>query len=1166
MEIVKKQRKAERNRKFFILALAFLIPTIILTTTYMLMQFYPAGDRSPLTIDLYHQYVSFLAELRRKLLSGENIFYSWSVGMGTNFYALTAYYAASPLNLFLVFFPLEHITEAVTFLTVTKIGLSGLAFAYMLYEGPAKRLGSATIRSRREVRLCKSDDKSTDIFIIILATAYALNGFNLTYSWDIMWLDVIALLPIIILGVNKAIRESKFTTYIVSLALALMINYYLAFFVCLFVACYFFVAYFTAKSQAQQLRSNLAYAKNGVIDEESLINPYEEEYSADNAAEYTKSTLEYKLLNIKFWPVFSKFALFTIIALAISAVMLLPTALSLIDTSAAGDAWPSDMRINFDAFDFMSRGLMNMSPAIRSGLPNIYVGILAFIFLPLYVFSNKIGNGEKISHLALLGFLYISFNNNFLDFFWHGMHYPNQLPYRYAFLFSFVMLLIMFRTLTVIREYSAKTLMLITAGAILFVVLAEKLDDSVSRENAFINILYFIVYLAMFAGFRKARNFRTASLLLGIIIISELIVNSFMTIYTIGEDEVYTRRSSFVDDMHDVGQLIDVAKEQENGDFFRMEVKPQKTTNDGALYGYPGITLFSSTSREATAKMMKKLAFHGNNINSYKYVDSTNVGNSLLGMKYLLLKNGASRDTSLEKVDEYNDMTLLKNPHALELGAAAGPELKFWNPTEGSPFSNWNSLLEALGEQGLFKHVDPEVVNGYNFGPASGSGESGVSVTPEDFNASGLMNFKIDVKEDQFLYLAIETSKDMRVKIRVNETTKDEEVKKGKPGTVRQAETRNIHWIETFDVGYVAAGDEVNFSIEQDKDKASAVTVYAATVDKADYERTMSRLKEREVDVQEWNSNSVIAKYNAKTEGNLFLNIPYDSSWKAYIDGEEVQTESIAETALLSVPTEAGEHELKLVFIPRGFEIGLTMSIGGLILLLVLCLIRRLYTVRKDKERISNYIMLKNNFYTDYREAYNIVNSVNTESAEANVLVDGYEEVGVIKGEGLAIDHELKEAQDILAVAEALNKARNYENENYKLRIADSNEAYYNLEYKALREREINSVLKGVNHYLKDQASEFDELDAKTETAAIVRQAPELSEDLQAESVGEAEEIETTEQVEAVEKTETTEEKVDAHDVVVAEDKAADHVAENDADNDSSGADDSQWKKSDEEK
>lgn len=1160
MEIVKKQRKVERNKKIFILTLAFFIPTIIMTATYMLMQFYPAGDRTPLTIDLYHQYVSFLAELRRKLLSGENIFYSWSVGMGTNFYALTAYYAASPLNLFLVFFPLDHITEAVTFLTVIKIGLSGLTFAYMLYEGPAKRLGSATIRSRREVRLSKADDKSTDIFIIILATAYALNGFNLTYSWDIMWLDVIVLLPIIILGVNKAIRESKFTTYIISLAMALIINYYLAFFVCLFVACYFFVAYFTAKSEAQQLRSDLAYAKHGVINEDSLINPYEEKYSLDNAAEYRKSELEYKLLHVKFWPVFSKFALFTIIALAISAVMLLPTALSLIDTSAAGDAWPSDMRINFDAFDFMSRGLMNMSPDIRSGLPNIYVGILAFIFLPLYVFSNKIGNGEKLSHLALLGFLYISFNNNFLDFFWHGMHYPNQLPYRYAFLFSFVLLLIMFRTLTVIREYSAKTLMMICAAAIFFVVLAEKLNDNVSRENAFINILYFIVYLAMFAGFRKARNFRTASLLLGIIIVSELIVNSFMTIYTIGENEVYTRRSSFVDDMHDVGQLIDVAKEQEQGDFFRMEVKPQKTTNDGALYGYPGITLFSSTSREATAKLMKKLAFHGNNINSYKYIDSTNVGNSLLGMKYLLLKNGASRDTSLEKVEEYNDMTLLRNPHAIEVGAAAGPELKFWNPTDSSPFSNWNSLLEALGEEGLFEHVDPEVVSGYNFGPASGSGDSGVTVTPEDFNASGLMNFKIDVKEDQFLYLAIETSKDMRVKVRVNETTNDQEVKKGKSGTVRQAEARNIHWIETFDVGYVAAGDEVNFSIEQDKDKASAVTVYAATVDKAKYERVMSSIKEQEVDVQEWNANSLVAKYNAKTDGNLFLNIPYDSSWKAYIDGEEVKIESIAETALLSVSTEAGEHELKLVFVPRGFELGLTMSIGGLILLLVLCLIRKLYIVKKDKERVSNYIELKNNLYAEYREAYSFIESLKLENENSDDLLVESERVRK-DGETAVVAQEIREAEELLASANALEKARAYESKNYKLRIADSNEIYYELEQKALREREIDSLMKGINKYLKDKSGEFEAIEvdeAKVADNVIVRQAPELSENLQtelesAEQEVEAESAESDEIAESAEHEKVEEAETEKNEVEV--ENALDNLADTDAD--------SQWKKSD---
>ena len=63
-------------------------------------EIYPFGDRSFLRTDLYHQYAPFFQELKDKLANGESLFYTWDIGLGTNFMAIFAYYLSSPLNWF----------------------------------------------------------------------------------------------------------------------------------------------------------------------------------------------------------------------------------------------------------------------------------------------------------------------------------------------------------------------------------------------------------------------------------------------------------------------------------------------------------------------------------------------------------------------------------------------------------------------------------------------------------------------------------------------------------------------------------------------------------------------------------------------------------------------------------------------------------------------------------------------------------------------------------------------------------------------------------------------------------------------------------------------------------------------------------------------------------
>ncbi len=888
------------------------------------MQFWPVGDRSPLTIDLYHQYASFITEFRRKVMEGQSLFYSWTVGLGTNFWALMAYYAASPLNLFLVFFPPDHITEAVTFLIVTKIGLSGLTFASLLSYGLASD-GLFTIRSKERKKDCTSEDLGTDAVIVALSTAYALCSFNLAFSWDIMWLDVIVLLPLVILGLHKLIREQKFAMYTLSLAASLFINYYIAFFVCIFTGLYFFVSFLSAKAAEDE---SLGRRESSLLNGEKVYF----EPAADASAP-----------RIRFWSTALRFAFFTLLAVAISAILLLPTALSLQDTSAAGDAFPTTLSLRFSLFDFLTQQLMNIPPSIRGGLPNVYNGLLVFVFVPLYIASQRISLKEKLPNLLLLAFLFISFNLNALDFIWHGLHYPNQLPYRYSFLFSFLILLIVFRTLTVIREFSARSLVLCAGFGIAFTILAEELNgDLLQHGYAYLNIIFFLIYLMLLAVIWKPGYFRTAALLLAVVMVGELTVNTIVTVAKIAEKEVYTSRSAFIEGMDEIKTLTDLAKEREDGDFYRLEILPAKTTNDGALYGYPGFTLFSSTSREATARLFRRLGYHGNNINSYKYVASTPVGNSLFGLKYLILKNGETRDIALQEVAKEGGMTLYENPYAIELGLVADPSFLNWNGTYSNPFQEWNDLVTSMdNSEDLFVPILPTVLTGANYQPSTGDARTGLRFVPENRSNSTLMNLEIRIEEDSYLYFALNTSKSTNVKISVSSVGTSDSEDSPSPDTIPEPtvamnESRSIHWLETFDVGYVRAGDVVSLSFDQTQDNAADVTVYAATMDKDQYEAQMLALKARELDVTTWEADYISANYEADGPGLIYLSIPYDSSWEAKIDGRAVETTSIAETALLAVATEAGSHTLELTFRPRGIVPGTILTISGLLVLALL--------------------------------------------------------------------------------------------------------------------------------------------------------------------------------------------------------------------------------------
>ena len=73
--------------------IAFAAPILIMLIIFIQRGIFPFGDQTYLRTDLYHQYAPFFSEFRHKLQTGGSLLYSWDIGLGVNFAALSLFNA-----------------------------------------------------------------------------------------------------------------------------------------------------------------------------------------------------------------------------------------------------------------------------------------------------------------------------------------------------------------------------------------------------------------------------------------------------------------------------------------------------------------------------------------------------------------------------------------------------------------------------------------------------------------------------------------------------------------------------------------------------------------------------------------------------------------------------------------------------------------------------------------------------------------------------------------------------------------------------------------------------------------------------------------------------------------------------------------------------------------
>lgn len=853
------KREQTANKRPYIAA--FFIPFAICVVICIANGVYPFGNTCILHVDMYHQYCPFFTEFLDKLREGGSLMYSWRLGLGSDFVSLYAYYLASPLNWLILLCPRAYVIEFMTLLILVKIGACGLAFFYYLKENYGL-LGKDGRFHRR-----------TMLPALVFASAYALSGFIAAYSWDIMWLDCVALFPVIMAGLQKLVYENQVALYYVSLAVCIFANYYISIMICLFLVFYFA---FLLLSPGESLR----FRKHAAL----MQHPVRWRAGA-----------------------FGRFFTYSLLAGGTSAVLLLPEIAVLGASGSAGDGFPETAEWYFNIAAELGRGATAAS--VYTGddhWPNLYAGAFSLLLVWLYLLNRRISWKEKLPRFAMLLFFLVSFAHNQLDYIWHGMHFPQSLPGRQSFLYIFVILSMSFAAA---RKWKGTRRWHIVAATCLalFVLLAASIagDEEVTEPYAILLTALFVMLYGLlllicklldtgkhlFAGTALAGKGNVRPLLAHsvlVLAVIELAANMAATGFDV------TSRTAYVEKKEDYARLLAMAEEHNGaGGFYRVEDTGRKTKNDDALYGYASATIFSSLMNLEVSHLFQGVYMEGGK-NFYSYNGATPLTSAMLSVKYILSDSPLEENELHRIVGRTGTNYLYENVYSLPLGyMVASDVLDGWKPSLHDRRGSLNRLAFALG-------AEEELLSAADCQETIEAGRT-VFVMPED----------------GYYYAAYDNCDQDTLSV-------------SRTDGWSQNYSKTTHRY-LIDLGDCEEGEEVYIS--NTGAESISFTVYKLNMDA--FAQAYRTLAQNTMTLDEMTDRLVRGHIAVEEAGRLLLSIPADEGWSLYVDGERAGIEPWQE-ALIAVSLSPGEHEICLRYTTPGFVEGLSVSAAcvGIFLLL----------------------------------------------------------------------------------------------------------------------------------------------------------------------------------------------------------------------------------------
>lgn len=854
-----------KNRYVF---LTTVLATACIAVIYVIFSVFPFGSITVMRMDLYHQYGPLFAELYDRIVEHKSLLYSWITGGGSSFLGNYLNYLSSPLSFLIFLFDKEDISYAITFIVALKCILSATSFSYYL----------------------KKSFNKDNYFLSAFGILYAFSAYFLAYYWNVMWLDAMIMLPLIALGIEKIFKTGDIKLYTVSLVILFFANYYMGYMCCIFAVLYFFVCFINT------------YSNDGKLNENAV---YEKKYS-------TKALMNNVFINRGV-----KFAFASIIAALICAITLVPVFMILKNSSATSGTFPQTFKSYFDLLDLITSHFALLETTIRSSgdnvLPNIYTGILTFILLPLFLVNNKIKLKEKATYVVLIIFFVFCFNNNCAEYIWHAFHFPNDLPYRYSYMYSFIIAVMGYKTILNFKGIKVKDIAYTGLAIISFVIICQKfLTNKMTNSTIYATIIFVTLWCGfLFLLKNKNAQKKTVSFVLVTFILCETIISSIVGLPLNQDNKNYKENYKTYTD------AINYIDNKDSG-FYRTELCYLNTRMDPAYYGYNGISVFSSMAYESYSQLQSSLGMQSNKVNSYTYNTQTPVYNMMFNIKYLIQTDVSLAPSSnlYKKIYTTSDKksNVYESKYNLPIAYCVNSKIDDWVTDEGNPFEIQSDFVKlATGYSNVFKPVE---YNSTDFDAVSGDDvtENGTYWLEKSDSSSnyGTETVSLSPTIDGNLYLYVKSS-DLKT-ITVN-SEKVSDI------------TQSMEDAYILDLGYHNKGDEVLVSLDASKmeSESTSFDFYCYTADDTVVKNMYNSLAGNSLNVDSYSDTTIKGTVNAKENCYLYSSIPYDDGWSVYVDGKKAETFEIGGT-LLAIELTPGQHKIEYKYFPVGFLYGIIIS------------------------------------------------------------------------------------------------------------------------------------------------------------------------------------------------------------------------------------------------
>ncbi len=560
--------------------------------------------------------LAYVGEWLRTILS--NLFvehtlnipmFDFSIGLGHDIVSTLHYYGlGDPLNALAVFFPPEYTEHLYGFLLVIRLYLAGLFFS--LYMNTRVQNPQA---------------------VFVGALSYAFTPFALTAVINHpMFAIGLMYFPLVIWGIDRTLEKKSPVLYIVSLALAVLSNFYFAYMICIFMVIYAAIKYLS-------------------------------EYRKEGAR--------------RFFTVIGQFALYTCSAMLIPMFIFLPQ----IENTLSLDR----LNVTYEVPLFYGKSYYSHLPMILTdGSASDKYAIMGFggvAVLALIISFLKIKKRKTIPLFFTVCGIFLLF-----PFFGHMMNGFGYVTNRWTWVIAMPVCVSLvyayddFWTLTV-RDKKKLFWIIAAYAALVFIV---------TRSHSYMSMLMIAMMFAALLLIVSAENgiFRkkTISRALSAMVVLSLCVQAFQMYSFTGSDKAknFLRFGEVYKYMVSDTAGNSIKSLDDDDEFFRYDNYIHMTCNDAMLSDTHSTTFFLSLSNPYISRFMTEMAYNIFFEQQYENCDRRYALQILTGSKYMCSAPDANKMiyySPVEQPSEYTNQITLNS---------SGDDIQWIRGTDAQTISN----------------------------------------------------------------------------------------------------------------------------------------------------------------------------------------------------------------------------------------------------------------------------------------------------------------------------------------------------------------------------------------------------------------------------------------------------------------------------------------------